>query len=315
MTQESKLGLLIGVAMVLFVCIVVSDLMAVPTNSRPADLSGLDPRADVLSPNGTAARVQNEATEVQREALVQTPDAFRRVDAERRATNALGAAGSGANIDPSGVGAGVLSPPAERPYREPAGYERPQTSTSTNITTNAAVPNGSIEAGNGAAVDPITRAPVVTVEVPRAPQYETVRLRSGESLSHLAARHLGDPNRWREIVELNADVITNPDRVPAGTELKIPNDAPNDTALPEPVPTRVIPVTPQRRQPRQPSATTASTSALRAITVGSGETLSDIARREFNDAGRWRDIYAANRSAIGDDPNRLEAGTRLVIPR
>jgi hypothetical protein len=40
----------------------------------------------------------------------------------------------------------------------------------------------------------------------------------------------------------------------------------------------------------------------------------EIAEDVFEDGGRWREIYAANRDLIGDDPSRLRPGTRLRMP-
>ncbi|MBT2443998.1 LysM peptidoglycan-binding domain-containing protein [Streptomyces sp. ISL-36] len=50
----------------------------------------------------------------------------------------------------------------------------------------------------------------------------------------------------------------------------------------------------------------------RVHTVQRGDTLSSIARR-FGIAGGWQALYAANRSEIGADPNRLMPGTMLRI--
>jgi hypothetical protein len=43
-------------------------------------------------------------------------------------------------------------------------------------------------------------------------------------------------------------------------------------------------------------------------------TLSGIAEDLFGDSGKWRDIYAANRDVIGDDPGGLRVGMRLALP-
>src|SRR6202012_1954395 len=48
-------------------------------------------------------------------------------------------------------------------------------------------------------------------------------------------------------------------------------------------------------------------------TVAAGDTLSAIAAR-FGVRGGWPALYAANRSAIGTDPDALSAGTRLTMP-
>ncbi|MFC8510890.1 transglycosylase family protein [Streptomyces sp. NPDC057411] len=51
----------------------------------------------------------------------------------------------------------------------------------------------------------------------------------------------------------------------------------------------------------------------RAHVVQRGDTLSTIARR-FGVRGGWEALYAANRAAIGADPNRLMVGTLLRLP-
>ncbi|HVT27886.1 MAG TPA: LysM domain-containing protein [Lacipirellulaceae bacterium] len=44
----------------------------------------------------------------------------------------------------------------------------------------------------------------------------------GDSLERIASRYLSDPARSHEIYELNRDVLTSPDLLPIGAELKIP---------------------------------------------------------------------------------------------
>jgi nucleoid-associated protein YgaU len=48
--------------------------------------------------------------------------------------------------------------------------------------------------------------------------------------------------------------------------------------------------------------------------VASGDTLSHIAARYYGDAGRWPDIYEANKDIIGDNPNLIRVGQELEIP-
>ncbi|MEU4106310.1 transglycosylase family protein [Streptomyces tanashiensis] len=50
----------------------------------------------------------------------------------------------------------------------------------------------------------------------------------------------------------------------------------------------------------------------RVHTVQAGDTLGSIARR-FGIKGGWQALYAANRSLIGPDPNRIVVGTMLRI--
>ncbi|MER8044169.1 transglycosylase family protein [Streptomyces sp. NPDC094032] len=51
----------------------------------------------------------------------------------------------------------------------------------------------------------------------------------------------------------------------------------------------------------------------RAHVVQAGDTLSRVARR-FSVRGGWEALYAANRAAVGPDPDRLMVGTLLRLP-
>lgn len=52
----------------------------------------------------------------------------------------------------------------------------------------------------------------------------------------------------------------------------------------------------------------------KTYTVRSGDSLSTIAKRVYGDSSKWRQIYDANKAAIGSDPNKLKVGLVLVIP-
>ena len=60
-------------------------------------------------------------------------------------------------------------------------------------------------------------------------------------------------------------------------------------------------------------STSQSDSQDRYVIVGPGETLGQIARREYGDVLRYTDIYQANKAVISN-PNRVPPGTRLLIP-
>lgn len=49
-------------------------------------------------------------------------------------------------------------------------------------------------------------------------------------------------------------------------------------------------------------------------TVASGETLSGIAKKYYDDAGKYMKIYEANKDVIGGDPSLIQPGMELVIP-
>jgi len=53
--------------------------------------------------------------------------------------------------------------------------------------------------------------------------------------------------------------------------------------------------------------------AGRTYVVKSDDTLSGIAKAMYGDAGRWREIFEANRDKI-KDPNLIHPGQELRIP-
>ena len=64
-------------------------------------------------------------------------------------------------------------------------------------------------------VPPPDRAPVDTVR-------RMHKIEDGDTLPALAERYLGSPRRANDIFNANRDVLSNPDLLPIGVELKIP---------------------------------------------------------------------------------------------
>lgn len=108
----------------------------------------------------------------------------------------------------------------------------------------------------------------------------TYTVKGGDSLSGIAAK-LGIAGGWQALYDANRDRITNPNVIQAGWVLRLPTGAP----------------APQDE----------------FYIVRSGDSLSAIATR-LHVAGGWQAIYNANRDKISN-PNRIQAGWRLRIPR
>lgn len=49
-------------------------------------------------------------------------------------------------------------------------------------------------------------------------------------------------------------------------------------------------------------------------TVVSGDSLSKIAKKHYGDAAKWHQIYDANKSTIGANPDHIEVGQVLTLP-
>jgi nucleoid-associated protein YgaU len=62
----------------------------------------------------------------------------------------------------------------------------------------------------------------------------------GDTLGALAQRYLGNAQRSGEIFEANKDVLSRPDLLPIGAELKIPSPAPAPAASPVPATQRPL---------------------------------------------------------------------------
>jgi len=50
-------------------------------------------------------------------------------------------------------------------------------------------------------------------------------------------------------------------------------------------------------------------------TVVSGDSLSKIAKNHYGDAAKWHQIYDANKGIIGSNPDKIEIGQVLTLPK
>lgn len=76
----------------------------------------------------------------------------------------------------------------------------------------------------------------------------------------------------------------------------------------------IEPTVPAGPPAHAPEIPVGSGPSARTYTVVSGDSLSKIAKRIYGDMKRWTEIYAANKSVIGDDPDRIEPGQVLTLP-
>jgi nucleoid-associated protein YgaU len=53
--------------------------------------------------------------------------------------------------------------------------------------------------------------------------YGVYTVTGGDTLGKIAKQYLGDPKRYMDIFNANKDVLTNPDLIKVGQNLKIPN--------------------------------------------------------------------------------------------
>jgi nucleoid-associated protein YgaU len=149
----------------------------------------------------------------------------------------------------------------------------------------------------------------------------------GDTLVRLAERYLGRADRGQELFEYNRDVLSNPNVLPIGKQLRIPPLVP--IQVPDPLPMKSTTSEPSSSLPPlvqlegdKPAAAkpTAPANAAnsknpkqRTYEVQAGDNLVDIARKLYGDGRRHEQLFEANRHVL-KNPAALKAGMVLVVP-
>ena len=225
MTRENKVALVIGFALVLFVGILVSDHLSKAQTQRPANLI---PNIKTLATTaGPPARFVDLQTTVPSRPPRPVPLVRQPVTAQP-APSSTRAAVAGEPV--------VMTPASGRTYEVRAGESL---STICQHAYGTAALTAALAAHNGIS-DPDTvwaghrlslpAANVLTGGAdPAADNVETTarwgayRIKEGDSLSGIARQFMGSGDRWRQLYELNRHAISDPDRIRAGTVLRVPS--------------------------------------------------------------------------------------------
>ncbi|MEM6854012.1 MAG: LysM peptidoglycan-binding domain-containing protein [Planctomycetota bacterium] len=141
-----------------------------------------------------------------------------------------------------------------------------------------------------------------TAEVPRSSSPIEIEVMPGDTLSELAAEHLGSSRRWQELIDANRDRLTSAAELRSGMKLRIPSA---QHAEVEPTLATAVEATPTPQTTRTNVPTT--------YVVQPGDNLTRIAERLLGDGERWDDLLAANADQL-DRPENLQAGMELKLP-
>lgn len=290
MTRETKVGLLVGMGIILLIGIVVSDHLSKVQQQPPANFTDMSRETfDSLITN-------NRSNSLPSSVPVPTPARATLMD----------------RPDPMPLPSEVITPVEARPgmVEETARhrYQPPATSSfSPEPTEPSRVPEAQPRirrtqdmSEEQAIASNNTRdriVPPMAVRIDPQPRttgmYHTVA--SGENLYLIAKRYYGDGELWRLIRDANPRLVQDNGTIMLSSRLLIPSK--------------------QQVQQHRNDATLSrpAVSVQRQITVESGDTLSELAKKHLGSAGDWDELLAANSDKI-TRPEELRVGMTLRLP-
>jgi nucleoid-associated protein YgaU len=155
-------------------------------------------------------------------------------------------------------------------------------------------------------------AVVASAELAVRQPAETYIVESNDNFGSISEKVYGSGYFSRALMQHNKHAYPRPELLRAGDEIATP---PADTLLkryaefcPQPLQLQ------QARRPATPQRVSRNLPRGRTYIVEEGDTLFDIARNELGKAARWPEIYELNRDLLGDNLERLQAGTVLALP-
>lgn len=130
-----------------------------------------------------------------------------------------------------------------------------------------------------------------------------ITVQSGDTLSGLAAEHLGSGGKWRRLMEVNSDRLDSPQDLRAGMKLRIPAQPERDVAQ----------AADAALAGADEDAQETRSSAPNSYTVQGGDNLYRIAQKHLGDGDRYREIYEANKDQLAT-ANDIRVGMKLKLP-
>jgi len=133
-------------------------------------------------------------------------------------------------------------------------------------------------------------------------------VQSGDTLSKIAGRHYGlrSANVIRAIVDANRGVLSDPDSLEVGMELRLPA-AEGLKAGGE----SDVPVSP--RIEKKAASSSSKDATFRWYQVRRGDRYVTIARDQLGDAERWNEVFELNKDKF-PDPDAIREGVRIKLP-
>ena len=294
MTRETKVGLLLGMGLVLLIGIIISDHLAEVQRQTPARLTDFANQAQkslvdnpLPGPNGTGSAQYEPADLANSAKKLPQPDHRKRKHPTPAPSQNFTTPLPAVDLPRAWELAHQPLPPNQAVAVELAGDQSVNTSLSAKNQDNR------LE-------DP------QQVSKPALPPDRTESIhyvRKGENLSTIARMHYGDGTYWPILAEVNKDQLVKNNQVSEGTRLIIPkrSDELFNTEWIRSKQAVRVNQTPLKRQRGGP------------ITVKAGDTLSSIAVVHLGSSMKWKHLLEANQDRL-DRPEELQVGMTLRLP-
>ncbi len=308
MTRETKVGLLVGLGIILLIGIIVSDHLSVARHQTPADFTHF---ADLTqkslnakptpSAKETVGRGLSRPRSADQPAAVLTPKPLplpaRTPDTRPTQTY-------------------EVSPPQASPTRP-----TPTLSFTSQRTQQDAVPTliqtqTSTQPYASSSAQPLQSysEKQVTTSTMSAPLASTGNTQpiihyvaEGESLWQIAQKYYDNGEYWRSLANSNPKAVGPNGQVRVGVRLVIPNKA-GLANLNAPQANTQAPKPSSQTADRKPRP-----SPIRIYVVEPNDSLWTIAQATLGDGNRWEEIYEANRKRL-TKPDAIQVGQKLTIP-
>ena len=308
MTRETKIGLLLGMGVILLIGIIISDQLS-QVQRNPADFTGFAGETqrsiDVSESTpglGYAPGYAPAGTPADNSTVTDIPDGF---------------------FIPPDVQATLPQRQADStPDEQPATHQPRLTAfnvapSTDNVPDQAGDNVPTIIFGDSTPEPPLYAQRVPTLPErgndtpqisPASPSTPVIRhtVLSGESLIKIARRHYGNGEYWRAIALANPGKVSSDGRVNSGVVLDIPKR--DDAVL-------GLDIEYTTRETSRPVdfRTAATRTRTQTIEIQSGDTLSELASKHLGSAALWEDLLEANKDQL-DGPQSLRVGMKLRLP-
>ena len=301
MTRETKVGLLVGLGIILLIGIVVSDHLSVAQHQSAPDLTHFANQSQQSVTSTPAVRQSKRPEHDVARRPASNPASPRRV----QPSGALGVQ----RAKPLPLPARVPSTPSNGRSGRPQPEKRavtPPNRYAMRSTPSVPTLSQTGQTANQARVT-AARSPV------SVPQPVIHYVKAGESLWQIAQTYYDNGEYWRGIAKANAKAVGKNGSVRSGVRLVIPSKGAlaQLSSSAEKVVKKIV--GDQKAAAASGTRQVISRLPAKTYTVRANDSLSKIAAKTLGDPNRWEDIYKANRHLL-DHPDNLQAGQRLKIP-